>query len=71
MTWENPEKTDSVGTKHFALIDTENLRYDFQLDSVSIAIGKANKEMVIEYDRLGVKRDDEPDVGCYEYVKPE
>ncbi len=71
VTWENPEKTDSVGTKHFALIDTENLRYDFQLDSVSIAIGKANKEMVIEYDRLGVKRDDEPDVGCYEYVKPE
>ena len=71
VTWENPEKTDSVGTKHFALIDTENLRYNFQLDSVSIAIGKANKEMVIEYDRLGVKRDDEPDVGCYEYVKPE
>ncbi|MBR4388580.1 MAG: right-handed parallel beta-helix repeat-containing protein [Prevotella sp.] len=71
VTWEDPEKTDSVGTKHFALIDTDNLRYDFRLDSLSLAIGAANKEEALEYDRLGVKRDDEPDVGCYEYVKQE
>lgn len=71
VTWEDPEKTDSVGTKHFALIDTDNLRYDFRLDSVSMAIGVANKEAALEYDRLGIKRDDNPDVGCYEYVKPE
>lgn len=70
IRWETTEDADSAGVKHFALIDEENILYDFRLDSVSIAIGKANKEYVMEYDRLGVKRDDEPDVGCYEYVKP-
>ena len=70
VVWENPEKEDSVGTHHFALIDVDLQDYDFRLDSLSIAIGKANPEMVLEYDRLGVRRDDEPDVGCYEYVKP-
>lgn len=70
VTWEDPEQTDSVGTHHFALIDTDNLRYDFRLDSLSLAIGRANPLLSLEYDRLGVRRDDEPDIGCYEYVKP-
>ena len=70
VVWEDPEKTDSVGTKHFVLVDADQQDYDFRLDSLSMAIGRANPAMSIEYDRLGVRRDDKPDVGCYEYVKP-
>ena len=67
---EDPEKTDSVGTKHFVLVDADQQDYDFRLDSLSMAIGRANPAMSIEYDRPGGRRDDKPDVGCYEYVKP-
>ena len=68
VTWEDPQDTIQAGVKHFAKIDTDNLRYDFRLSSVSAAIGKADKENTLTYDRLGVIRDEEPDLGCYEYV---
>jgi hypothetical protein len=38
VRWESPK--DSIqGTKHFKVIDEENLIYDFHLDSLSTAQG--------------------------------
>lgn len=70
VSYEDVKDTTNVGEKHFLKIDTENLRYNFGLDSVSIAIGKANPETALPTDRLGIRRDDKPDIGAYEYVKP-
>ncbi|MBR0117608.1 MAG: right-handed parallel beta-helix repeat-containing protein [Prevotella sp.] len=69
VIWENPEDTLTGGVKHFVKMDTENLIYDFRLDSLSTAIGKALPIEGLPYDRLGIRRDEEPDLGCYEYVK--
>ena len=69
VIWENPEDTLTGSVKHFAKMDTENLIYDFRLDSLSTAIGKALPIEGLPYDRLGIRRDEEPDLGCYEYVK--
>ena len=70
--WEDVEDTTSIsGTKHFIKIDTDNLIYDFRLDSISPAIGKAMHFEGLPYDRVGVRRDNEPDLGCYEYVRKE
>ena len=69
VIWENPEDTLGTGEKHFRLIDIDLIKYDFRLDSMSIAIGKAVPNPDLPFDRLGVRRDDEPDIGCYEYVK--
>ncbi len=70
MIWENPEDTVSVaGYKHFKVFDTDNLIYDFRLDSLSTAIGKAIPLEMLPYDRMGIRRDEEPDLGCYEYIK--
>lgn len=51
----------------------DRLDYSFQLDSLSVAIGKANKDITIQYypkDRLGVDRINGtlPDIGCYQSV---
>ena len=40
ITWEGPKDTTTGGKKHFVLIDEQNLRYDFHLDSLSTAQGK-------------------------------
>ena len=69
VIWENPEDTLTGGVKHFAKMDTDNFIYDFRLDSLSTAIGKAIPVDGLPYDRLGIRRDDEPDIGCYEFVK--
>lgn len=69
VIWENPEDTLTGGVKHFVKVDTKNLIYDFRLDSLSTAIGKAVPDEGLPYDRLGIRRDEEPDLGCYEYVK--
>ena len=70
VIWEDPEDTVTVyGHKHFRVFDTENLIYDFRLDSLSTAIGKALPLESLPFDRLGIRRDEEPDLGCYEYVK--
>ena len=68
VIWEEPSDTATSSTKNFKTIDTDLLRYDFRLSERSKAIGNANKIRTIGYDRLGIKRDDEPDMGCYEYV---
>jgi hypothetical protein len=69
VKWETPE--DSVqGKQHFVLIDEDNLIYDFHLDSLSTARGGAIPASAYCDDRNGIMRkDDAPDIGCYEYVE--
>ena len=69
VIWELPEDTVGCGAKHFKKIDHDMLRYDFRLDSLSTAIGKARAIEALPLDRRGVPRDSLPDIGCYEYVK--
>ena len=71
VIWENPKDTVGCGTKHFKNIDIDLIKYDFRLDSMSMAIGKAAVIEDLPNDRLGYRRDDEPDIGCYEFRKEE
>jgi hypothetical protein len=70
VVFENIKDTVSSGEKHFVRMDTENLRYDFRLDSVSSAIDKADVKTAQPIDRDGRARDDHPDIGAFEYIKP-
>lgn len=67
IVYEDTKDTTSMGEKHFVKIDADNLIYDFRLDSVSAAIGRADTLSALPDDRLGVRRDDKPDVGAFEY----
>ena len=72
VVFENDKDTSLVyGKKHFANIDTKKLRYDFRLDSLSTAIGKADPTTSPENDRQGRKRDDKPDIGAFEFSRNE
>ena len=64
---------DSVqGDMHFSLIDIDNLVYDFRLDSLSTAIGKALPKPEILIDRDGnLRSTTTPSIGCYEWIAPE
>lgn len=66
IIWESPDSTVAQN-KNFRKIDTENLRYDFRLDSLSKAINAGNVNTSLEIDLKGKKRDKTPDMGCYEY----
>lgn len=66
VTFELP--ADAVaGLKHFRLMDEENLKYDFRLDSLSSARGKATPLEGWTDDRRGKARGEKPDIGCYQY----
>jgi len=54
--------------KNFKTFDTHAYIYDFRLDSVSVARGKASTAYSTSYpiDRLGVSRGEKPDAGCYQ-----
>lgn len=69
VVFEDVADTTKMGRRHFKKIDTDILAYDFALDSVSIAIGKANAATSLPYDHDGRQRDDHPDIGAYEYWK--
>ncbi len=56
-----------VGEKHFRLIDTDNLVYDFHLAEESTAIGAADANTSLAEDRDGASRGEKPSAGCYEY----
>lgn len=68
VVYEDVKDTTTMGEKHFVKIDADNQYYDFRLDSVSAAIGKADPQTALSDDRNGIRRDDKPDVGAYEYV---
>lgn len=67
VIWESPKDTIE-GKNHFRCIDEDNLYYDFHLDSLSTARGKAWLTGLFPVDRDGVPRGMTPDVGCYQYV---
>lgn len=71
VTFEDVKDTTCFGEKHFVGIDTENFIYDFELDSASCAIGKANPMTALSVDRKGRQRDETPDVGAFEWIKKE
>lgn len=66
--FENVTDTVGQGRWQFKLFDTDNLRYDFSLDSTSVAIDRANAGTALSTDLKGLARDEHPDVGAYEYV---
>lgn len=71
VIFEEYEDTVKTGRKNFVKIDSQNLRYDFRLDSISPAINAADPVSAMPYDRKGRKRDDKPDIGAYEFFKEE
>ena len=55
---------------NFRTVDTDNYIYDFRLDSLSLARGKASDAFLTDYpsDRFGVERKEgSVDAGCYQY----
>ncbi len=66
VVFETPD--DSIqGKAHFKTVDEDNLYYDFHLDSLSTAIGRAHAIPAFATDRDGYDRGDTPDAGCYQY----
>lgn len=70
VIFEDVADTARFADKHFKLVDTDNLRYDFRLDSISPAVNAANVETALPVDRDGAARDSLPDIGAYEYRLP-
>ena len=75
VIWENVDSVDidtvSGGEKNFRLVDRYKQHYDFHLSERSRAIGAATTEAeyAMPIDRDGRRRDDRPDIGCYEFVE--
>ena len=75
VIWENVDSVDidtvSGGEKNFRLVDRYKQHYDFHLSERSRAIGTATTEAeyAMPIDRDGRRRDDRPDIGCYEFVE--
>lgn len=67
VVFEDVEDTVTTGEKLFREVDADLQRYDFHLAEGSAAIGKANPLTAMPTDREGTLRDEEPDLGCYEY----
>lgn len=66
IVWEDVKDTLCFGSKNFMKVDTDLLRYDFHLDSISKAHGTANQEWALPYNRDGRRREGEPcNMGCY------
>ena len=65
IIWEDVKDTISSGWKNFKRIDTELLRYDFHLDSISKAVSTANKAWALPYNRDGIKPKEVVNMGCY------
>ena len=70
VIYEDIKDTVRFGEKHFRLLDTDNLKYDFRLRKESAAIGVADQSSSLPIDRLGLLRDEKPDAGCYEFEEP-
>lgn len=69
VIWESVKDTANGGEKNFLDIDADKQYYDFRLDSLSRAVnaGTVLPHGYSDYDRLGLRRDDKPDIGAYEY----
>ena len=71
IIYEDVKDTTVAGAKNFKLLDTRNFIYDFRLREGSKAINAGVKldGGYSDYDRLAIRRDDQPDMGAYEYVE--
>lgn len=67
VVFEDVKDTVSTGRKMFREVDADLQRYDFHLAEGAVAIGRASKLTSLPTDREGTIRDDEPDLGCYEW----
>lgn len=68
VLFEDIENKDTGSLHNFRLVDGDKQRYDFHLDSLSQAIGLADTAHSLPLDRSGIKRDGQPDAGCFEFV---
>lgn len=67
---EDAEDTLTLARNSFILFDTSNFFYDFTPKKGSAAIGGANPDTALPYDRKGRERNaTKPDIGCYETEK--
>ena len=66
VIYEDLKDTTKFGEKHFKLFDTDNLKYDFHLRKESAAVGVADPTSSLPFDRNGMRRKEQPAVGCYE-----
>ena len=77
VIWEIADSVDvdtvSGGEKNFVLVDRNRQHFDFHLSKKSRAIDSATTEggYIMPTDRDGRRRDDHPDIGCYEFVEGE
>ena len=69
IIYEDVKDTTIYGEKNFVKIDADKQYYDFHLSKISAAVDKANAKTARPIDRDGVKRDELPDIGAYEYRK--
>ena len=69
IIYEDVKDTTKYGEKNFVKIDADKQYYDFHLSKNSAAVDKANAKTARPVDRDGVKRDELPDIGAYEYRK--
>ena len=66
VIYEDLKDTTKFGEKHFKLFDTDDLKYDFHLRKESAAVGVADPATSLPFDRNGMRRKEQPAVGCYE-----
>lgn len=69
IIYEDVKDTTQYGEKNFVKIDADKQYYDFHLSKTSVAVDKASTKTARPIDRDGVKRDELPDIGAYEYRK--
>ena len=70
VIFENVNDTLLAGAKNFKTVDTDSLKYNFELRETSLAIDKATQVGSPLKDRKGVERGKNPDIGAFEYIKP-
>lgn len=71
IVYEDVSDTTMYGRKHFVLLDTSHMIYDFHLSEKSAAINAGDKSSGTSYDHDGTLRDSIPDIGAYEFVRKE
>ncbi len=67
IDFEDVKDTARYGERIFRQVDADLQRYDFRLSKQSVAIGQANPDTALPADRKGVRRGEEPDLGCYQH----
>ena len=64
IIWEDVKDNKVAGVHNFIKIDTDSLRYDFHLDTLSLAVGKGNPQWALPCNRDG-KTWTTVNIGCY------